>query len=246
MIDEIWVEHRKVPLQENIISPYLNIEIFTQQIGSLLHSKDHYDVTFLVGDAKKEVFAHKSILSVRSEYFCAMFRHRNICESEEEALIEIPDQEHGIFILMFEYLYTNSIKDLDECSARDLISLLMISNEYLLDGLRILCEQSAARVLAFENIGKFILLSIKHNAIGLRDACKCYVKNNLSELNKDHAFRQEISDSPELGLLLFDFSQEEQQYHSLSMTQSSCKRRKLSETDLLLNTNNTTIHSYGT
>lgn len=174
-----------------------------------------------------------------------MFRHRNISEIENKSIIEIPDQEHNIFLLMFEFLYTNSIKDLDECSSRDLISLLMISNEFLLDGLRILCEQSASKVLAFENIGKFILLSNKHNAIGLRNACKKYVKNNLSELNKDNAFRQEISESPELGLLLFDFSQEEEQNDNLSMIQLSSKKRRLSNTELVpIEVNTTTIQTF--
>jgi hypothetical protein len=204
--DEIWVEHRKDKNLEQ--KRELDASAFTEQFRQLFLSSNHSDVTFVVGDAREDVMAHKGILSARSAYFAAMFRPGGMSESKRDA-IEIAGHDCPSFKRMLEFIYTNAVKDLDSCSSSEIISLLMIANEFVLDDLRGLCEQSASRVLGFENIGKFMLLSVKHNADDLRDACKHFVRENGPFLKADPHFRQEIADNPELGLLLFDFSHDE-------------------------------------
>jgi len=50
-----------------------------------------------------------------------------------------------------------------------------------------------------------MLLSHNHNAVGLRDACKKFVKKYGQDLRRDDDFRQEMLESPELGVLLLNF-----------------------------------------
>lgn len=235
--DEIWVEHRKDKSREE--KRELDASIFTEQFRQLFLSSNHSDVSFIVGEAKDEVKAHRAILSARSEYFAAMFRPGGMSESKQH-VIEIAGHDRATFNRMLEFIYTNAVKDLDDCSSTDIISLLMIANEYILDDLRALCEQSASRVLGFENIGKFMLLSVKHNAEDLRESCKNFVRENGPKLKEDLAFRQEIAENSDLGLLLFDFSQDDEGAGGGGMSSSgSCgkNKRKRVESDPIPNGN---------
>ena len=202
--DRIYVEHRKVVKAEE--SARLDPMQFQEQFRSLLtaSSDNHSDITFSVGDDGQAIRAHKAILSARSEYFRAMFK-RGMAEHSKD-VVKVKDYDRVTFGRMLEYLYTNSINDLNECSSNDIINLLMMANEYVLDDLRMLCEISAKRVLNSENICKFLLLSSKHNADRLRDACTKFVIENKKALAQDSSFRAEVEESPELGLLLFEIN----------------------------------------
>jgi len=82
--------------------------------------------------------------------------------------------------------------------------------------------------LNFDNIGKFMLLSHNHNAVGLRDACKKFVKKFGQELRRDADFRQEMLESPELGVLLLNFLVEDDS-DSDDVILDTRKRQKLSD-----------------
>ena len=109
------------------------------------------------------------------------------------------------------------------------MSLLTLSNEYLLDELCVLCEESAERVLNFDNIGKFMLLSHNHNAVGLRDACKKFVKKYGQDLRRDEDFRQEMLESPEIGVLLLNFLVEDDNDND-DVVSARVKRQRFSDT----------------
>jgi SpoVK/Ycf46/Vps4 family AAA+-type ATPase len=126
-------------------------------------------------------------------------------ESSQEK-VRIPDHDKGSFKRMLEFIYTNNVRDLESSrSPQDIMTLLTMSSEFVLEDLRELCEQAAAHVLSLENIGKFMVLSQRDpNATYLRDMCRKFYVQNRSVLRKDPSFRQEIENSPELGLLILD------------------------------------------
>ena len=169
----------------------------------ILFNSDHYDVTFIVGPDKVCLNSHKSILSARSEYFKAMFRHGGLCESTHNQ-VEIPNQNTKNFSLMLEFLYTNSIKNIDSYNSDDIIALLNISNEYLLDELKHVAIQAVRNLLNEDNICKFTLLCDKTHNHDLREICSNYLKDNISNIKKNKRFRDEILESPELALFLID------------------------------------------
>mmetsp|Transcript_38638 Transcript_38638/g.39333 ORF Transcript_38638/g.39333 Transcript_38638/m.39333 type:complete len:345 (-) Transcript_38638:315-1349(-) len=211
--DEIWVEHRKPTSKKSSYSPPQSV--ITKQFEILLEDGEHADITFLVGPTKEEIKAHKAILSARSEYFGAMFRTGSMVESSCK-VVEI-SHPYSIFKRMLEFLYTEAVKDLSTCNSTEVIQLLMLANEYLLEDLKRLCELSAAITLTNDSVGKMIAFSDKFRAPDLREACLDYVLKNISTLRQHAGFRQEVSDSPEVALLLVDV-----------LPEHGCKRQRLS------------------
>ena len=82
----------------------------------LMLREDMSDVTFLVDG--HQVFANRSILSIRSEYFdCMLFggMRESLTDENGKAAggpIELRDVSHPVFLKVLEYLYTDTICDL--------------------------------------------------------------------------------------------------------------------------------------
>lgn len=207
--DEIWVERRKHDVEED--TDKIETGIVFDQFRILLPdgelAGENSDVRFMIAEGNRELLAHKAILSARSEYFRAMFK-RSTWEAKDDHIV-IRDHAYETFARMIEYIYTNTIRDIESVSANDIMDLLTLANEYVLAELRVFCEQRAARCLNFDNIGKFYLLSHTHNATNLRAACQRYVADNSNALKSHQDFRNEIEANSQLGLLLFDSIQAE-------------------------------------
>ena len=200
--DEVWVERKTVPLEEKKPDA---VSTVLENFASLLENPAHADVTFLVGEEKKEIQAHKGILSVRSPYFGAMLRPGGMSESSQEA-IEIRDHSSKIFTLMLEFLYSGSVRGVESLECSELASLLELSNAYLVEGLGDLCEWAASRSLSMSNIVMFTSLSAGLNAQRLRTNCLKFVKDHLIDMQESTEIREEIRSNPELALLFFDAS----------------------------------------
>ena len=131
VVDEIWVEHRYPAEVESKSEP--ESRLYSEQFRSLLDNGALSDVTFLVEG--ETIAAHRAILSARSEYFHAMFRVGGMSESRsgaEASPIHIPSADCASFKRMLEFLYTNSVRELPDCSAVEIIALLTLANEYLM------------------------------------------------------------------------------------------------------------------
>jgi hypothetical protein len=157
--------------------------IFTEQFRVLLEKKTHSDVTFLVGEDKEAFQAHKAILSARSSYFEAMFRPGGMRESSDGE-VEMSRHDKDSFRRMIEFIYTGEVHNLSRCCSTDIISLLEMSNEYLLKDLGNLCELAASKIVNLENIGNFMLLTSRYDLLKLRDVCKRFVGENGTKLRQ--------------------------------------------------------------
>lgn len=184
-LDEIWVESRVHPPEKIDKKPEIKKYIFATQLKNLLEKGIHSDITFFIQERedKIEYKAHKAILSARSSYFDAMFRPNFMIESSKVE-IEIVGYDSSSFEIMLEFLYTNEVEDLEDCNSFEIITLLEMSNEYLLPDLGILCEIAASKIVNFENIGKLMLLCARYSLIILREACKLFVAEHGNTLRK--------------------------------------------------------------
>jgi len=199
--------------------------VYAEQFHSLLQTSDHQDIKFVVGEStEEELFAHKAILSARSEYFRAMFKKGGMSESSLSS-IKVPDHSSSAFRRMLEYIYSNKVKDLEACELTDVVNLLVLANEYCLDRLQYLCEVAASACLDNENIARITLLSMNYDLEKLKKECKLYLSKNCVELRRNTKFRNEVEDSPQLGLFLFD-AWPERDDDGGSGEQGSSKRRK--------------------
>ena len=222
--DEIWVEHRAKPIKIVETKPEISAGVFGQQFRKLLTKGSYSDVTFLVGEQRDEFQAHKAILSARSEFFAAMFGNGMSESSKNE--IEMLEHDANSFRRMLEFIYSGDVEDLEQCSPSEIISLLEMSHRCVLDDLGKLCEHSASKLVAMDNIGKFMLLCSRYESQQLRSACKRFVADNGRQLKGDKDFRKEIENFPELGLLILDASTEDEEP---GRNHGSSKRRRITE-----------------
>jgi hypothetical protein len=105
---------------------------YSAQIRALVNDEEFSDVTFMIENGP--IYAHRAILSQRSEHFAAMFRS-GMRESSER-VIPIPAISRQAFLLLLEYLYTDSVK----VEVEHAIELYTAADLYHLDRLRDMCR----------------------------------------------------------------------------------------------------------
>ncbi|GMN48799.1 hypothetical protein TIFTF001_017961 [Ficus carica] len=133
------------------------------------------DVTFLVEG--RRFYAHRICLLASSDAFRAMFdggyRERNAKD------VDIPNIRWDVFELMMRFIYTGSVNvDLD--SAQD---VLRAADQYLLEGLKRLCEYTIAQDISVENVSLMYELSEAFNATSLRQACILFILDQFDKLS---------------------------------------------------------------
>ncbi|CAN6482032.1 unnamed protein product [Victoria cruziana] len=125
------------------------------------------DVTFLVEG--KRFYAHRIALLASSDAFRAMFDGGY--REKDAKDIEIPNIKWDAFELMMRFIYTGTAEvTLD--IAQD---LLRAADQYLLEGLKRLCEYAIAQDISLENVANIYELAEAFHAISLRHTCILFV-----------------------------------------------------------------------
>ncbi|KAL0459533.1 UNVERIFIED_CONTAM: arm repeat protein interacting with a [Sesamum latifolium] len=132
------------------------------------------DVTFLVEG--KRFYAHRICLLASSDAFRAMFDGGY--REKDAKDVEIPNIRWDIFELMIRYIYTGSV-DVNLDVAQD---LLRAADQYLLEGLKRLCEYAIAQDISVENVPLMFELSEAFNALSLRHACIVFILEKFDKL----------------------------------------------------------------
>lgn len=156
-------------------------------LRGLLHDHALSDVTFLVEG--QEIHANRAILAARSDYFRAMLfnagmkesilahKHAEVGSEPDTRLpIAINDVSYSVFCNVIEYIYTDSIRNITLDLA---IQLLIISEEFMLDRLKGLCEDMIRKEITVNNVMSILLDSHSHRASGLYDIALEFVVRNL-------------------------------------------------------------------
>ncbi|CAL0314570.1 unnamed protein product [Lupinus luteus] len=133
------------------------------------------DVTFLVEG--KRFYAHRICLLASSDAFRAMFDGGY--REKDARDIEIPNIRWEVFELMMRFIYTGSV-DVTLHIAQD---LLRAADQYLLEGLKRLCEYTIAQDISLENVSSMYELSEAFNAISLRHTCILFILEQFDKLS---------------------------------------------------------------
>ncbi|KAJ1423782.1 SKP1/BTB/POZ domain superfamily [Sesbania bispinosa] len=133
------------------------------------------DVTFLVEG--KRFYAHRICLLASSDAFRAMFDGGY--REKDARDIEIPNIRWEVFELMMRFIYTGSV-DVTLDIAQD---LLRAADQYLLEGLKRLCEYTIAQDISLDNVSSMYELSEAFNAISLRHACILFILEQFDKLS---------------------------------------------------------------
>ncbi|KAI3979726.1 hypothetical protein MKX01_013821 [Papaver californicum] len=131
------------------------------------------DVTFLVEGTR--FYAHKSTLLASSDIFRAMF-DGGYREKDARA-VEIPNIRLEIFELMMRYVCTGSV-DVPIDIAED---LLRAAHQYLLEGLKHLCENTIAQHISLDNVSSMYELSEAFNPLSLRHLCILFILQHFEK-----------------------------------------------------------------
>jgi hypothetical protein len=152
----------------------------------LINHPELSDVTFLVEG--NEVYANRAILAVRSEYFKVMLFSGGMREAQQlsapgvnrelDKRIEIKDVAHNVFLKVLEYLYTDTVKNI---SLEEGIHLMIVSELFMLDRLKALCEDIIRRDVNLENVISILVTSHRHNAFSLKDIALEFILDHLNE-----------------------------------------------------------------
>lgn len=152
-------------------SPTLQVYLGEQYVNNPTLS----DVTFLVEG--KRFYAHKICLLASSDAFRAMFDGGY--REKDAKDIEIPNIKWDVFELVMRFIYTGSV-DVNLDIAQD---LLKAADQYLLEGLKRLCEYAIAQDISVENVLLMYELSEAFHALSLRHACILFILKQYDKLS---------------------------------------------------------------
>ncbi|OVA12569.1 BTB/POZ-like [Macleaya cordata] len=133
------------------------------------------DVTFLVEG--RRFYAHRIALLASSDAFRAMFDGGY--REKDARDIEIPNIRWEVFELMMRFIYTGSV-DVTLDIAQD---LLRAADQYLLEGLKRLCEYAIAQDISLENVSNMYELSESFHAMSLRNTCILFILEHFDKLS---------------------------------------------------------------
>ncbi|XP_043692076.1 ARM REPEAT PROTEIN INTERACTING WITH ABF2-like isoform X2 [Telopea speciosissima] len=133
------------------------------------------DVTFLVEG--RRFYAHRIALLASSDTFRAMFDGGY--REKDARDIEIPNIKWEVFELMMRFIYTGSV-DVTLDIAQD---LLRAADQYLLEGLKRLCEYAIAQDISLDNVSSMYELSEAFHAISLRHTCILFILEQFDKLS---------------------------------------------------------------
>ncbi|KAL5011543.1 hypothetical protein ScPMuIL_010094 [Solemya velum] len=130
------------------------------------------DVTFLLGETKQEVRAHKFILISRSPVFSAMFCGPMAGTQEQ---ITIPDIAPEVFTIVLRYMYSDQLSLLDP---NIVMETLYAAKKYSVVGLAKACKTFCAENINVDNACLLLDHAYKLDEQELSQACRTYILKN--------------------------------------------------------------------
>lgn len=181
---------------------------FFRDMKELLDDDEHMDAIFLVGedeDNQTEIRAHKCILTARAEYFKALFRkasnnHGVAFRESNECTIRVEPSFGATHIRhMLEFIYTNRIPSIHNLSTDDLLTLLHLSDKWLLRDLKRLVEHELIRHhMEVNTVARMYCATEDYHAPRLSRACIDFIMANIRQVTSNDTFQEEMHNYPHL------------------------------------------------
>ena len=143
------------------------------------------DIQIIAGD-NETVAVHKSILTMRSSVFYAMF-NGYMTESNSNK-VQIPDFDVITIRRMVEFLYKDTFTDIDGTSYKDLLSLLKISDKYEIISLKEASSGYIKTKITVDNVAELRIHALVYDSVDLLYDCLQFIESNSSQLFKDDNF----------------------------------------------------------
>ena len=155
---------------------------FLHDMKEMVNDEEYSDVTFIVEN--RPVYALRAVLAKRCEHFAAMFRS-GMRECEEGAQIPIPNMSYSVFLLILEYLYTDSVKiDLEHA-----VELYIASDLYQLATLRDMCCVVVRRSIGSENAAYLLQTAHEAHCQVMKDVAMEFIVGNFDVVSKSQGIK---------------------------------------------------------
>jgi RCC1 and BTB domain-containing protein len=154
---------------------------FLRNMRDMVDNDEFSDVIFKVDN--DFVYAHKSILASRCEHFAALLRSgmRETVEGE----ITIPNVTKPVFLLLMEYIYTDSVMiDMEYA-----VDLYVLADMYGLERLSNICVTVVKRNLSTFNATGILQHATDEDCIVLKDLAMEFVISNFERISKTDGIR---------------------------------------------------------
>lgn len=139
---------------------------FEKLFGNMKYS----DVTLIVGNHNFQ--AHKSILATRSPVFAPMFEHP--LKENLSDVVKITDIEPDVFQEVLRYIYSGLIpkERMDEKA----VEILAVADKYMLNTLKVECEDYLMQRMTSENCIKILALDDFHPATNYKKVAEDFLR----------------------------------------------------------------------
>uniref|UniRef100_A0A7S4BM30 BTB domain-containing protein n=1 Tax=Chrysotila carterae TaxID=13221 RepID=A0A7S4BM30_CHRCT len=160
---------------------------------TLLQDEASCDVAFLVGGG--QLHAHRVVLSARCEAFRRMFNSPMREGSKDFQQIEMLEASFAAFEVVLKFIYGGAV----DVPAELAVEILGLADRFLLDGLKLLCGFTLARMLTTESVVRVLQAADRWDAPGsrLKSLCMDFILSNYSEVVATPVF-EELTSSPHL------------------------------------------------
>ena len=165
----------------------------SEHFGKLLNNKEFSDVEI---ECDGEIFnCHKAVLSIRSDYFQAMFQ-ADMAENRSNK-VAIKDVDSQVVREILQFIYTGATnKNVLKEKSRE---LLAAANQYQLDLLKSICEDHLCSHLQIDNAIENLVFGAFHQASKLRMMAMKVIARNLVKLVGTEEYQDLVKDHPSLA-----------------------------------------------
>uniref|UniRef100_A0A0N5C1Z2 Speckle-type POZ protein (inferred by orthology to a human protein) n=1 Tax=Strongyloides papillosus TaxID=174720 RepID=A0A0N5C1Z2_STREA len=179
-------------------NPNQSLSTLTNDYGRILESSKFYDCVIKSGDS--EIYAHRCILSDRSEVFDSILTEKqNECTSN---IIEINDFSPKVVKEMIKYLYTGKLPNIDGMACE----MLAIGDKYKLKPLKSAAEESLMEKVEIDNVCDYLIKSELYSAKTLQEWCLRFISLNPKSVEKNVEWEKVVNNYPLLVGKLFYYS----------------------------------------
>jgi len=162
---------------------------FSSDMATVLNSSEIADINFTLADGSV-LFAHKIVLSARSDYFRTIFEG-NFRESGKQH-IDMQEIDRVTFMELLRFIYTNEISDVGD----HVVDVLVAAGRFLLDDLKQSIEKQLESQLDTENTLDLLFLSESTHTPKLRKASISSLVENLGNWKNISGLKDLRQNSP--------------------------------------------------
>lgn len=189
-----------IPAESNLLQVTSNNSLLmaSSDFETLLNDPRHSDVKIICGNGGDEFYAHKAILTARSQVFAATFEH-DMRERAENVLI-IEDLRREVMAELLRYIYCGRVNDIHKFASE----LLSAADRYALQDLKNRCEEELIKGINVANATMLLVFADLHSTKKLKTEVTAYVISHSKEIVDTTGFKCLKKSHPHLVVEIFE------------------------------------------